>query len=282
MRRKVKAFLNALSGSIVPQTPFYAKIIKNGFFNSLFYFLKLLFLVTIFSLLIIYIQISRSNIPALRTCLNNSTKTIPQNFILNIKNGLLSTNQGFPLFVWFNCKEEFHLLAVVDERANKEDINNYGAQLLFSSSQITFKYRQYELSKPYSAYTPNLYMNKVQILDYVNSVLDTLQAYTPFFVFFLILLVPASIWIINMVNLLLSSLFVYLFYILFKKHYSLRKIIQVGYHSSSLPLVISLLFLIFPIQLLNTLLLYFALYFIFQLVAVYEAHYELPSSHKRT
>jgi len=280
MRRKVKTFLHVLLMSILPQTFFYAKIIKSRLINSIYYFLTLLFFISLTSVFIIFTQLNKNNLSSIQICINNSMREIPDNFILNIKDGFLSTNHEMPLFVWFHCNDEVHLLAVTDERASKKDITSYGAHALFTGSEFVLRYKDHIFSAPYQNYIPNIHMEKKDILLAVTNIIHLLQTYIPFFIISLILFAPLLIWSINIFNLCFSTLCVYIFYALFKKHYSLKKIFQIGLHSCSLPLVISPLFLLFPIHIFNTLVLYLVLFFIFHLVGVYEAHYLLP--HKRS
>ena len=281
MWRKVKAFLNIMWGSIVPQTHYYSKVIKVKISISLKYYFLLLTFITVCSLVIISIQFNQKNIAGLKACLNRSIQEIPSNFALDIQHGRLTTNQEKQLFFWLNCEDRFHLLAVVDERTNNFQIHSYRAQILLTSTDITFRYKNNTYTIPYKTYFPNIHVEKNNIIAYIDHAQQLIKMYLPFFFLSFVICGPFIIWSINLFNLIVSSIMVYVFYMFFHKKYRFSKIFQIACHASTLPLIVSLLFLLFPIRLFNTLLLYFALYFIFLLVAVYEAHYVNTSPHKR-
>lgn len=276
MRRKVKTFLHVLTGSIVPQSSYYAKVLKSRLFFSLLYFMVLLSLTATATVIITFFKINANNPVRIESCLRSSLGKIPSGYTIHISNGVLSTSREMPLFVWFNCDDKIRLLAVVDERAGKKDIQSYGAQILFTGSEVVARYKSYSASFPYGKYVKNLYLDRAGIIDYADKAIRIIRYYVPVFSSTLLLLIPLFIYTLNTLYIILSSLFVHLFFVVFKKRYKFRKVLQVGMHSASLPLITSLLFIIFPINVTNTLLLYFSLFFIFQLVAVYEAHYVQP------
>lgn len=273
MRRKVKTFLHVFVSSVVPQTSYYAKILKSKFTFSLLYSFILLSLVTGIVFALVFYQAGRNNIGNIKQCLNSSMNEIPSNFVLNVRDGLLSTNHELPLFVWFNCDERVQLLAVVDERGVSKNINSFGAQLLVTGSEIVLKYKTNTYAVPINKYISNLHLDKQSIITYVNQGFEVLAFYIPFFTLALILSTPLLVYVATIITILLSSLCVRLFYHLFRKHYSFKKTIQIGLHSCTLPLLTLILFVLFPIHIINTYILFFALVFIFQLVAVYEGHY---------
>lgn len=237
------------------------------------YSFALLSLVTGIVFVLVFYQVSRNDLGNIKQCLNNSLNEIPSNFILNVRDGLLSTNHELPLFVWFNCDERVQLLAVVDERGVSKNIKSFGAQLLITGSEIVLKYKTNTYVVPINKYISNLHLDRENIVKYVNKGFEILAFYVPFFTLALILSTPFIVYVVTVITILCSSLFVRLFYHLFRKHYSFKKTIQIGLHSCTLPLLTLILFVLFPIHILNTYILFFALVFIFQLVAVYEGHY---------
>ena len=97
MRRKVKTFLHVFVSSVVPQTSYYAKILKSKFAFSLLYSFILLSLVTGVVFALVFYQVSRNNIGNIKQCLNSSMNEVPSNFVLNVRDGFLSTNHELPL-----------------------------------------------------------------------------------------------------------------------------------------------------------------------------------------
>lgn len=282
MTRKVKTFFHVLTGSIVPQTPYYAKILKTRMLFSLSYILATLALASILAMAVIFIRISNESPLNAQSCIRSSFERIPDNYVLHIKGGRMSSNHAMPLFVWLNCNDKTHLLAVVDERATGKDVYAYGASLLLTGSELVVRYKNYTTSFPLTKYVQDLYLEKNDLIAYAQKAIDIVKLYVPFFTVSLLFATPFILYALNCLYIVLSSILVKIFYYLTGKRYTLRKIFQVGLHSCSLPLMSSILFIIFPVNLTNTLLLYFSLVFIFQLVAVYEAHYVIvPEHHSR-
>lgn len=280
MVTKVKTFFHVLTGSIVPQTPYYAKVLKSRILFSFVYFAVLLSITATAIVVVTYFHLNRNNPDRIETCLNTSLSRIPSPYVIHINEGHLATNQGMPLFVWFNCDDKIQLLAVVDERASGRDIKSYGAQLLLTGTELVARYRSYTFTVPYRKYVDNLTLDRSDIIDYSGKLLAVFKYYVPIFFLVLLFLTPLFVYLLNTLYILLTSICVRLFYGLLRKRYTFKKIVQVGFHSSSLPLLSSVLFVIFPVNIWNTLLLYFSLLFVFQLVAVYEAHYvEVPAPH---
>ena len=281
MTRKVKPFLHQLFNSIVPQNTYYAHIIKQGIRFSLSYFAVFLLLSSLLATGILYHQFSQNNPVRLEQCLQSSLKSVPADLSVHIQNGKLSTNQTMPVFIWFNCKDRLQLLAVVDERATKNDIFSYNAQALATSSDLVVRYRQYTYTLPYSKYTGELRATKLTLRDYMDAAVNLAKMYYPFVSVFFIILTPLVIFSASIITVLLSSLFVLVFFKILKRHYAYRTVVHVGMHSSSLPILTSLLFIVFPLPLGSAYALFFFLIFIFQLVGVYEAHYVAPLSHHK-
>jgi len=249
---------------------------------SAFYYLAILLFTSLAILTVVGFRMNGNNPARMQACIRRSLERIPDNYILHIREGILSTNQEMPLFVWFSCEDRIQLLAVVDERAVQNDVFSYGAQLLLTGTDAVARYRTYTKSFSFGSYLTNLDLDKKTIVEYADRALEVLGYYVPIVAFSLLLVTPLSVYLLNILYVLASSLSVYIFYSLFGKKYTFRKILQVGLHSSSLPLLSSVLFVIFPVNIWNTLFLYFSLIFIFQLVAVYEAHYVEPHEHHPT
>ncbi|MFA5136257.1 MAG: DUF1189 family protein [Patescibacteria group bacterium] len=284
MQRKVKTFLHVLAGSIVPQSSYYAKVLKTGFFFSIAYCFTLLGLTSIIIITITIYTVNQSSSSKVEACLSASLKAIPTNFSLHLKNGYMSTNHDMPLFIWFSCEDKIRLLAVLDERASEKSIYTYGAHMLLTGAEAVFRYRNYTYSLPFQKHMPyNVYLNKDDIVSYSHNILSIIKTYLPVFLFTLTLITPLIIIMIYTVTSIISAFFVFLFYRLFYKRYSIKKIVQIGFHSGTLPLLVSIIFVVFPINIINMLLTFFTLFFVFQLVAVYEAHYtnSPPIHHKR-
>lgn len=281
MTRKVKAFLHKLFNSIVPQNTYYAHIIKQRLHPSVVYFLIVLVVSSLLATGVVILQINRNNPGRIGQCLTNSLKSVPDDLSLHVLDGNLSTNQSRPTFLWFNCNNKLALLGVIDERATNGDIFSYNAQMLATATDMVFRYKNYTYTLPYRKYVTELRATKGMLIGYKNTAVNLLAAYYPLLTLLLLIIAPITFFVINSIQLLLSSLAVQLFFRLLKRHYAYRTVLHVGLHSSTLPILTSLLFIIFPVHLTNTLILFFFLIFIFQLVGVYEAHYVEPSSHHK-
>jgi len=271
--KKVKTFLHDLKASIVPQSPYYSKVLKSRFNSSFLYFFSLFILIAGVVICAAVIKTYQNNIDKVGSCMTKALETIPSNFTITIDRGNMSTNMGMPVFVWNACQNKTKLFLVIDERISNQDVSKPKAEVLISRSDLYIRYRSHLLSLPLQKLFPQLHLNKQELIKRVQTGITIYKFLLLSLVASFFLFIPLSIMLINIVCMFISSMSVYVFFVLFHKRYSFRKIVQIGLHSCSLPLFITAIFVFTPLHLYNILMLFFALFFIFQLVAVYEAHY---------
>ncbi len=273
MWRKVKTFLHIFTGSIVPHSFYYSKILKTRFQFSLQYFLFLLMSISIISVIILGIKATRYIRTDYRNCLSHTYGLIPPNYSMEIQNGILSTNSEMPLLLWFNCNNSIRLLGVIDERATEKSASLYGAHILVTGTNILFKYKTVTHSVSINQYVNSAHFSKEDIVGLIQKSIAFLNRSIPYFVLFLLVMAPFFLFFFNTILGIVASFMVFGFFKLFGKKYHFTKILQIGFHSYTFPLIASLLFILFPVHVFNILLLSFSLFFVFQLTAVYEAHY---------
>ena len=119
--------------SLIPNSKFYKTILKKKFYFSFLYFFAFLFVLNLLMFSIIALKINLElNLKNFKQLIN-SLDRLPKNLIININNGYLSTNQTRPIMLW---KENKKLIAVIDESATNEKINQYKSNVLLTSTNI--------------------------------------------------------------------------------------------------------------------------------------------------
>ena len=177
--------------SLIPNNKFYRTILKKKFSFSFLYFFIYVFILNLlmFSVFALKINIGL-NLDKFKQ-LVNSLDTLPKNLIININGGYLSTNQTMPLLFW---RENRKLIAVIDETATNEKINQYKANILLTSANIVIN----DGSKSYIAmpYTKSdIKITKEDIANFKSMIFKIIPLIIALASFYFIILNPFLITI---------------------------------------------------------------------------------------
>ncbi|MDO8609695.1 MAG: DUF1189 family protein, partial [bacterium] len=205
--------------------------------------------------------------------ISNSLNTIPTNLEISIHKGELNSNLFRPFLFWIKLPKEKFLFLVIDEKAYPEKIKEYESSILLTKNSFSTIYQKRLHTFSYSQFTNNLVLNKSDILKLSSQILHKIKLLLIITSPLLLLVVPLVLFLSTTIYILLSSTIVYIFYRFFNKHYKFIKIVQIGLHSSSLPLFI--LIILLSLYLWKCIPVYFPLitFLIFQITGVYEAHF---------
>jgi len=271
--KKVKTFLKQLSYSLLPQSSHYEHFLQNHFSTSFAFFLKSQVFFSCIILLLIFININPFTINRYKEYINSSLNTVPNNLEISINKGELSSNLFRPFFFWINFPKEKYLFLVVDEKANPDKIIEYESSVLLTKNSIIAKYQNKLYTLPYFQLTDNLTLKKSDILTMSSHIFNKIKILFIAIFPLLMVIVPLSLFFTALINIILSSVTVYIFYRLFNKHYTFIKILQIGFYSSTLPILITIV--LFSLFLWRNIPLFFpfTIFLIFQITGVFEAHY---------
>lgn len=279
MTKKVKAFFHVFSNSLLPQAPYYRKIIKVPLSFSLKYFLFLVFTVNLFFVFFYLLGSNPKEIYYIKNSFSKSLAEFPKELKIYINNGMLQTNIDRPYFMWLDLHDKKNLLLVVDQSAMPEKIKQYKANILLTS-------RYFVLNK-------NKFNDKAFIIPYekssfsfgketIDQLLLWLNKYFYWFVFlamvFSIFLFPLLLFGVSLIYLFSLSLICFVIFKFFYKKNTIMKTFQISLHATTLPFIVqyainSFLYnaRFFQMKLLLALLL-----LIFILSGLYEAYLDKP------
>lgn len=256
--------------SLIPNSKFYKTILKKKFYFSFLYFFAFLFVLNLLMFSIIALKINLGlNLKNFKQLIN-TLDTLPKNLIININNGYLSTNQTMPILFW---KENKKLIAVIDESATNEKINQYKTNVLLTSTNIVFNDRL----KNYTAipYTKSdIKITKEEIVNLKSTILKVIPLIIALASFYFIILNPFFITIFLLIYLSFISLVAFLIYKSKIKKITFKKILQISLHAVTLPVIIYMVLMSFNNMLLNILSTYIFLLlsFAFILISIYDTY----------
>ncbi|MEK6953040.1 MAG: DUF1189 family protein [Nanoarchaeota archaeon] len=253
--------------SLIPSSKFYKTILKKNFNFSLLYFFIFIF---ILNLLVFSFFVFQINIGLNFNQTINSLETLPKNLIINISGGYLSTNQTRPIMLW---KENKKLIAVIDESATNEKINQYKSNVLLTSTNIVINdgLKSY-FSVPYTK--SDIKITKERITNFKSTILKVIPLIIALASFYFIILNPFFITIFLLVYLSFISLITFLIYKSNIKKITFKKVLQISLHAITLPVIIYVVLMSFNNMLLNILSFYIflPLSFAFILISVYDTY----------
>lgn len=253
--------------SLIPNSKFYKTILKKNINFSLLYFFVFIFFLNLltFSFFVLKINIGLNFKQTI-----NSLDALPKNLIININGGYLSTNQTRPLLFWEQNKK---LIAVIDETASNEKINQYKSNVLLTSTNIVIN----DGLKSYFAipYTKSaIKITKENITNFKLMVVKVIPLIIALASFYFIILNPFLIIIFIAIYLSVLSFIAFLIYKSKIKKISFIKIFQISFHAITLPLIIYTFLMSFNNLILNILSFYIFLLlsFAFTLISIYDSY----------
>ncbi|QQG44679.1 MAG: DUF1189 family protein [Candidatus Roizmanbacteria bacterium] len=281
--KKVKTFFYVFRSSLLPHQPFYHKLIKTKFSFSLKYFLFLSIIVYLVFVCIYAFKFNLfQNFSLASTNFYKSLAAFPDDLIISIKNGKLTTNYNRPYFMWMDNNQKKILLLVIDENGTQTSIKDYNALTLLTHeaviSRSLFDKNKYIIN---SFDKDSIIIDKAkveEINDILKNVISTIYLLMPF-VF--IILLPLIVIIVNFLYLLLASIVVHFFAKYYFKGITLRKTLQIAFHAFTLPLLVNYILGIIDPRIAILPITFFALTFLFLSFAIHECHYVVSPHHKR-
>ncbi|MDO8608954.1 MAG: DUF1189 family protein [bacterium] len=268
---------------MIPHAPYYLKISHQSFSASFQYFIILLILCNSLFIGSLIIKENPFKIAHRLTIVINSLKSIPNDFKAHINNGIILTSYNHPFFLW-NYEMNNPLLLVIDETAFPQKINDYKSLILVTSRDLVINSNKLTIV-PLSSFK-NMIITKVQILNVVNT-LEKIKIFLPLIYAILVLLIliiiPLGSFIIMGLYFVVSTAIGYSIYRLYaKKRVHFKKILQISFHSVTLPLVLDYLIIIIkpliysnsPISIPSSYypILFILLLSVFIFAGIYEAH----------
>lgn len=274
--QKVNRFLELFFKSFLPHYPNYSKIARLHFKESARYFFSLIIAILIFgTVLSIVVSNPYSRWLHFVKTVSTVSSNFPRDFIIDLYKGQLSTNYNRPYFIW----NQETLLGVIDRTAEKEKLKIYNSLILFSPKSIYLK-NGVEIQN-------NLLSNFHLKLDKTDlqKISHSLNSFPFLFGVLLIVMSDFLILISKLIQLTIITFFisavVFIFYskILKKSHLLFPRIVQISFHSVTLPFLIYFTILVtFPIYVVPNSIMSI-LIALFSTVAVYEAYFE-PKEYK--
>jgi len=276
---KVKSFLAVFFQSLFPQNHYYPKIIHTKFSFSFKYYLTFLSLCNfIFLVVATAVYLPPTRIINYVFDIKKNFTAFPSNLSLTINQGHLFTTLNAPYFL--RSEQNKTLLLVIDEFASFEKIKEYQSKILFTNQEIVLNINN-RLTRIPLSYIGNWQINKSQV-EKIEQGLNTFLVLLPYIYGLGFIL---SYLLFNLGSLFLTfslitfcAVVVWITYRLlqkklgFHKHLHLKKIIQVGLHAFTMPLILDYVFTFsYFTRLLPVNYLVFLLIFIF--TGVYESYF---------
>lgn len=269
MRKKVKTFFHVFTKSLLPQPEYYRKIIKTGFFFSFKYFLSLLVLIYFVSVFSIFMKFNPVKIIYWKTYLTANLNRYPDDLVINVENGSLMTTYNRPYFLWADNYDKKKLLLVIDQMALPDKIYEYRSSFLLTGDSLVVRKNDRLTVVPLK--NLSFRIDKELLVNASGSISTGLLLITfSIFILFLVLVFPLIIFLANLLYLLIISFFVLIGLKIVSRKISYKKILQLSFHSSTIPLIISCcLYRLHPFCLSFLILLFLS-------AAVYETYIDRP------
>ena len=270
--KKIKdIFLN----SLIPSRKFYRGILKKKFSYSILYFVSFIFLLNFAIFIVLIFKINSGlNLNNFKLMINSLDK-FPNDLIINVENGFLSTNYNRPVFIWFDRGISKKLIAVIDETAASEKIRQYNSKVLLTSTNLIIDQGQNKNAfiLPYT--NSDIKITKDLIVKIKSTFINIFPVIIAIIAFYMLVLTPIFTIVFLLIFLSFISLIVYFIFKIWAKKLIFNKTLQIAFHATTLPFVIYSFLLIldnsFISSINSSIFLFLSLGFIF--ISLYDAYY---------
>lgn len=244
--RKVKTFLHVFINSLFPFAWYYKKILKTRFSFSFKYVITLIMILHSIFAMIFFVKnvIMNKSLHELNDKLLEMVNNYPSDLVIRIKNKQLTMNYDHPYIMWFDIKKFPTPVLVVDAFAQAEKINEYGSYILLHSDAITIRNPNNDQIKTYPLHESSEYViTKNRVRNMQNIVFDTSAVR-------LTTIILAGYIGINIILLISFIILKIIYFMLFSAviffvirnsikntHIGYKKIVQISFHASTLPLI---------------------------------------------
>lgn len=252
---KVKRFLQTFIRSVTLNHDFYNRLLHTHWSSTLNYLLTLAILLQILGGLINLWHFRPSKFKVLKNQFISVLSVFPEELVIKIDQGFLSTNYYKPYFFRLNQKR-FQPLVVVDETAEAEKIIDYNSIVLLTASNIVVN-NKWQPQRPFIFPLPNtpLQIDHKTIINNVPIINRTLVSIYQLALIYFIVFLPA--WLFFQQFMIISILITgYLFICNLKRkhHWQRSSLYHIAYHASTTPIVLTfILMTVFRFNFLNLL-----------------------------
>jgi len=280
--RKLKFFLDVLVKSLT-KFPYYKEVKKANFKFSLKYLFFLFYIISLITSIVFAASISiliLPKVPAFVASFENKAKSLyPEGLVVNVKNGVVTTNTKEPYFVdslnTLGLNKGYDHFLTIDTKATASDIKNDSTVILVTKDSVATidsnsTYKIYQIDP-----TSNLTIDKASYLKVVSQISPYLKYIMPGLIALVVLLIlvwpilgAALALIAEFVYLLLFALIFFVVVKVMKKDLSYKKTLQLSMHAATLPILLG--FVVGSLGIQMPFLLGTAILFIFMILVVRE------------
>jgi len=267
---KVKAILHTFSHFFIPNAFYYKKLVHISLFFSLRTYGITVVLMSFVTTSIIALTIASPR--RIQTVLDSGTAAFaafPEGAHITITNGSMTMDQDRPLFLWAYYAGK-HVLLLAASSSTEATQSTHNAIVFLGPHSLSYRVGTFYSEVPYG---PGYYqISRSSLNSFTHLVEEIYLPVQKIFYILLYLVLPFLFFIWWTTIIFFIAILIYLLFHLFIKRVSLKKCFQAGLHSTSLPIILSLLLLIlFPTSTcwIGS---SFLLLFLFMLVAVYEVY----------
>ncbi len=269
-RRHFITLSHVLRHSIVPYDDYYGKVLHATKLKfSLKYFFALSSLLILMELLTTFVGFGKAYpFFQLNTGIRSIIEQVPQDLVLNIQGGNLTTNYDRPIIIFNPDITNAGTLLVIDQNANKEKINEYESTYLLTGKEfvgyLDGRLTSFEYSnKDFSAQPLSIELGKVAR----NATAFIIAVYLV-----AIILLPIFATIARIVLLFCISLIVYVLCMRIVPRLEVSKVFQISLHAVTAPIIIQTVLAILGLTVPMSFWWFSAMTIIFLLAALYEAY----------
>ncbi|NTU46622.1 DUF1189 family protein [Candidatus Roizmanbacteria bacterium] len=280
--KKVKGFLAWYRESLLPQYPFYHRLLKKRLRISLLYGIAMI-LVSYYTYISIYI-IVRQPIQSMGSTIEaveQSLHTYPSDLVIRIQKGVVFSNYDRPYFLWATEQGKKRLLAVLDTSADAWSIHDYQSELLLTGHQLILASSHAPGYDIISLNNATHVINKASVGTIIKTI-ELLKVILPYcYLLLVFVIIPLVLLVMYAGTTLLIALISYGIAHYFFSAVQYKRALQLTIHASTLPFavffgvhLVSSRFIAFPLLIL--------LFLAFSLTALYEAYGDHASFHRGT
>jgi hypothetical protein len=267
MSKKVKTFFHVFTKSLIPQPEYYRKIVRSRLSFSLKYFISLSALIYLFFVFILLLKINPIKLIQWKTNVVDNLTKYPDDLVINVENGNLITTYNRPYFFWLNDIDKKNLLLVIDQTALPDKILKYRSVFLLTGNSFVTRKNDAITAIPFK--NLSFKIDKNVISNALNGLTVGLSLILfSIFILLLLIILPIIVLSLNLFYVLISGFFIFIIYRFFSHKIPYKKILQLSFHSSTIPLLIG-----YCLCKLNPFALFF-LIVIFLGVGVYEVYFD--------
>ncbi len=224
-------------------SPSYAKdIVKTNFSFSLKYFAVLAFVASIFSVVVMAKDVTQDLFLTLSSVEETIVSSYPEDLIITLENGELSTNQPEPKIFEFPERTEGdpENLLVFDSNGTLEDLNNYDTLILVNKTNVLVRGNGNIEVYPLADF-PNTQITSETVRELAVSARPFLNALPYIALFFVFIATLVYYFGFRLVYLIIVAAILGLVGLLAGLKLKFAKYYQIAIHAITLPLVIEVL-----------------------------------------